>query len=98
MFVVTVEFLIAPQHVAAFEPLMAANAAASVRDEPGCSQFDVAWDPTGKPLCFLYEIYDDEAAFKAHLASAHFKDFDAKVADMIVEKTVRTWLRKEKNP
>ena len=47
MYVVTVEFVIKPEQVEAFAPLMAANAAASVRDESGCSQFDVCWDPEG---------------------------------------------------
>ena len=76
---------------------MAANAAASVRDESGCSQFDVCWDPEGRPVCFLYEIYDDATAFQAHLASPHFKAFDVQVAQMVAEKTVRIWTRKEHN-
>ncbi|MEM7522936.1 MAG: antibiotic biosynthesis monooxygenase [Pseudomonadota bacterium] len=38
---------------------------------------------------FLYEVYDDAAAFDAHLASDHFKDFDAAVAPMVAAKTVR---------
>lgn len=97
MYVVTVEFVIKQDQVEAFAPLMAANAAASVRDEPGCSQFDVCWDPEGKPVCFLYEIYDDATAFQAHLASAHFKSFDAQVTDMVAEKSVRIWIRKEHN-
>ncbi|MCR9175718.1 MAG: antibiotic biosynthesis monooxygenase [Alphaproteobacteria bacterium] len=97
MYVVTVEFVIKQDQVEAFAPLMAANAAASVRDEAGCSQFDVCWDPEGKPVCFLYEIYDDATAFQAHLASAHFKSFDAQVTDMVAEKSVRIWIRKEHN-
>jgi len=98
MYVVTVEFVIRDGQVGAFKPLMAENAAASVRDEPSCSQFDVSWDPNGEPVCFLYEIYDDEAAFKAHLASAHFKRFDAAIAEMVADKTVRIWTREEANP
>jgi (4S)-4-hydroxy-5-phosphonooxypentane-2,3-dione isomerase len=95
MYVVTVEFVIKPEQVEAFAPLMAANAAASVRDESGCSQFDVCWE--GRPVCFLYEIYDDATAFQAHLASPHFKAFDVQVAQMVAEKTVRIWTRKEHN-
>ena len=51
----------------------------------------------GRPVCFLYEIYDDATAFQAHLASPHFKAFDVQVAQMVAEKTVRIWTRKEHN-
>lgn len=97
MHVVTVEFRIRPDRLAAFKPLMAENAAASAREEPGCRRFDVAYSPDGAPVCFLYEVYDDAAAFQAHLASAHFKRFDAAVTEMIADKTVRAWTLEETN-
>ena len=54
---------------------MLANAKVSRETEPGCRQFDVCVEAdTGRT--FLYELYDDRAAFEAHLASAHFKAFD----------------------
>jgi (4S)-4-hydroxy-5-phosphonooxypentane-2,3-dione isomerase len=40
------------------------------------------------------EVYDDRAAFDAHLAAAHFKRFDAAVAPMVASKAVRI-LRRE---
>jgi len=87
MFAVTVTFALKSGARAEFLPLMVENAAASVRDEPGCHQFDVCLgdDPD---MVFLYEIYDDGSAFEAHLQSAHFKSFDAAVAGMIANKTV----------
>ena len=42
---------------------------------------------------FLYEVYDDRAAFEAHLSMPHFKAFDAATADMIRSKTVRALTR-----
>lgn len=42
---------------------------------------------------FLYERYDDRAAFEAHLASTHFKTFDAMVAPCLEAKTVATCVR-----
>ena len=36
----------------------------------------------------LYEIYDDDAAFEAHMRSAHFVQFDAESAPLIVDKSV----------
>ena len=87
-YVVTVHFEIEPDRLDAFMPLMRANAEASVRDEPGCRRFDVCVDPDDPTHVFLYEVYDDRAAFDAHLASVHFKEFDAAVAPMLAAKAV----------
>lgn len=91
MFAVVVTFQIAPDTWDDFMPLMSRNAATSLAEEPGCRQFDIATDPARPHEVFLYELYRDAAAFDAHLASAHFKAFDAAVADMIAEKSVRTY-------
>ena len=76
MYAVTVVFQIKAEAVEDFLPLMIANAEASLKDEPGCRQFDVCTDP-----------------FQAHLQTPHFKSFDAKVAGMIAQKTVRTYAK-----
>ena len=60
-----VEFLIKPEHVAAFGAAIIDNARASRETEPGCRQFDVCTDPARPGLYFLYELYDDEAAVRA---------------------------------
>ncbi len=91
MFAVTVMFEIKETHVSEFLPLMIANAQASLTSEPGCKQFDVCRNPANPQEIFLYELYDDEAAFKVHLQTDHFKSFDAKVASMINEKIVQTF-------
>ena len=65
MFVVIVFFEAKAAHVADFKEAILINAKASVDDEPGCRQFDVSQDPKDEAAFFLYEIYDDEAAFKA---------------------------------
>lgn len=91
MFVVTIEFEIKPEAVAAFMPLMLDNAATSLTDETGCQRFDVCAAPDSAAKVFLYEVYDDKAAFDVHLASPHFKSFDAAVADMIASKSVATY-------
>jgi autoinducer 2-degrading protein len=94
-FVVTVEFEIHPLHLGAFLPLMRENARASRESEPGCRQFDVCTDPSRPNAVFLYEVYDDRAAFDAHLASSHFRRFDAAVSGMTAAKTVRLLQRVE---
>ena len=92
-FAVVVTFQIKPGQMAAFMPLMEQNAATSLALEPGCHQFDVATDAARPDEVFLYEIYTDAGAFEAHLASAHFKAFDAAVSPMIADKVVKTYAR-----
>lgn len=90
-FAVVVTFQIKPGHLEPFLVLMRANAQSSLTQEPGCRQFDVATDPDSPGEVFLYEVYDDAAAFQVHLDSDHFKRFDAAVVDMVAHKHVRTY-------
>ena len=91
MYAVVVRFRIAAGEMENFLKLMRENAQTSLKDEPGCHQFDVATDTSRPNEVLLYEIYSDRAAFDAHLASAHFKAFDTAVIDMVASKEVRTY-------
>lgn len=95
MFVVTVQFKIHPGREAAFLSRVSEQARDSLAREDDCLQFDVATPADRQDEVFLYEIYRDAAAFQAHLASAHFKAFDAAVADWVAQKSVATWVRVE---
>lgn len=90
-FAVVVTFEIAPGQMSAFLPLMQDNARASLKNEAGCQQFDVATDPSRPNQVLLYEIYDDADAFAVHLCSKHFMAFDAAVSTMIADKGVWTY-------
>jgi autoinducer 2-degrading protein len=94
-FVVVVEFAIRPAHADAFREAMVENARRSLDAEPGCVQFDVCVDPGDPARVFLYERYVDEAAFRAHLAAAHFLAFDRLTAPWVQDKAVRTLRRIE---
>jgi quinol monooxygenase YgiN len=89
MLVIVVEFRILPAHVQAFHQAIVDNARESVESEVGCHQFDVCHDPADPALFYLYELYDDEAAFQVHLASAHFLQMNAATAPWVASKTVR---------
>ncbi|MEL6374634.1 MAG: putative quinol monooxygenase [Pseudomonadota bacterium] len=93
MFVVVVFFEIKPERIESFRHAMLRNARISVEREPGCSQFDVSIDPTDGGSFFLYEVYDDEAAFNAHTQSDHYKAFAETVASWVVSKRVLTYER-----
>ncbi len=90
--VVTVVFRARPEHRDDFRAAMVENATASRTVEPGCRQFDVCEKADGSEI-FLYEVYDDEAAFRAHLASDHFKRFDATTTPWVAEKLVTVYQR-----
>jgi autoinducer 2-degrading protein len=87
--VVLVEMLVKPSFVAQFRDLMAANAKASVELEAGCQRFDVLCDPAEPRRFVLYEIYDDEDAFVAHLASSHYLSFAASIDNQIDQRAIR---------
>ncbi len=92
MFVVTVLFEPIPEHAAEFRAAMIANARASREREPGCRQFDVCSEPQ-RGTVFLYEVYDDRQAFDAHVASEHFRAFDAATRGWVASKTVAVYER-----
>ncbi len=91
MYAVCVTFKLKEGQTTAFMPLMRENAQTSLRDETGCLQFDVLSDPSKPDGVFLYELYENRAAFDAHLQSRHFQHFDAATAGMIDSKDVQTW-------
>lgn len=72
MFVVVVFFEAKPAHVADLGMALLAHARVSLEMQAACRQFDVSQDPIDPAGYFLYEVYDDEAAFKAHCDSEWF--------------------------
>ncbi|MBT3661785.1 MAG: antibiotic biosynthesis monooxygenase [Rhodospirillaceae bacterium] len=91
MFAITVTFHVQPEHIASFDTVMAAQVRNSVEREPGCHRFDVCKDPDDPARTFLYELYTDADAFQDHLASDHYKNFDATVALWLTSKAVEKW-------
>jgi quinol monooxygenase YgiN len=87
-YVVAVDFAATPENYAKLKELLVSNASASVANEPGCRQFDVYEVQSVPNHVFLYEIYDSEDAFKAHLNSTHYKEFAAATSSIITSRSV----------
>lgn len=87
-FVILVDFRLKPGAKAAFRRLIDENARASCRDEPGCRRFDVLETAKDGDRILLYEIYDDRAAFDAHMKTRHFARFNEDSAALVADKTV----------
>lgn len=88
-YVVLVEFTLKTGGLEPFKTAVLANAASSVRDEPGCRRFDVLLPREGADRIVLYEIYDDEAAFAAHRQTRHFARFETATRDLVAGKAVQ---------
>jgi autoinducer 2-degrading protein len=80
MFTLVVDLNVKPGMRDRFLAAIEANATASLRDEPGCVRFDVVQDNDDPDHFFLYEVYEDEAAFRAHRAAPHFPRWRAAAA------------------
>jgi len=75
MFVVVVEFTVRAEFIEPFQNRVMQQAQDSLKLEVDCHVFDVCVCCGKESRVLLYEIYTDRAAFDAHLASAHFRDF-----------------------
>jgi (4S)-4-hydroxy-5-phosphonooxypentane-2,3-dione isomerase len=91
MHIIVVFFEAKSAHVADLGTALLLQARTSLDIEEGCRQFDVAQDPIDPAGYFLYEIYDDETAFRRHLDSAHYKAFAARVEPWVASKKVLTY-------
>ncbi|MDU8910309.1 putative quinol monooxygenase [Aestuariicoccus sp. MJ-SS9] len=88
MYAVTVTFKLRPGTAPRFLELVRTNAAASLRDEPGCHRFDVCHAEDRPDEVFLYELYGTRADFDAHLATPHFARFDDAIGDLVEDKHI----------
>ena len=62
-----------------------AGLAADVRTEPGNVAFDAYQLADDETKFFVYEVYADEDAFRAHLAAPYGKPFNDALNPLIVE-------------
>ena len=93
MIIVVVFFEIKTDKADQFKQAMVAQAKLCLEREPGCRQFDVAEDPVDPKSFFLYEVYDDEAAFKAHQEYPHFHEYRERAKDWIASRKILTYRR-----
>ncbi len=91
MLVVIVFFEAKQAHVSDLGTALLAHARTTLEHETGCRQFDVSQDPLDPAGYFLYEVYDDEAAFKLHCDGARFAEVEARCTPWIAHKKVLTY-------
>ena len=87
-YVVVAQFEVKAGQLSAMVDAAKIDAAASVANEPGCRRFDVLVPRDGAERVVLYEIYDDEAAFQAHLETPHLKAFRDAIGPLVRDRQV----------
>ena len=87
-FVITVAFDLHDGALREFLPMIVENANRSRSVEPGCERFDVLVPKDSSNQVFLYEIYNDKAAFGEHLKAQHFLDFNSASARLVKAKKI----------
>jgi (4S)-4-hydroxy-5-phosphonooxypentane-2,3-dione isomerase len=88
MYVNAVDLDIVPAERDNFLAAIKENGAAAAQ-EPGCKRFDIVNLASDPNHFFLYEVYDNEAALKAHRETDHFKKFAATIAKMVAKREAR---------
>jgi autoinducer 2-degrading protein len=88
MYVNAVDLDIVPAERDNFLVAIKENGAAAAK-EPGCKRFDIINLASDPNHFFLYEVYDNEAALKAHRETDHFKKFAATIAKMVAKRETR---------
>lgn len=91
MYVVTVVFKVKPEAKEDFHKLVLQQAKNSLEKEEGCHRFDVCFDDRRPDMVFLYEVYDDTAAFDQHRETEYFKAYREASAPLLVSRAVNTW-------
>jgi quinol monooxygenase YgiN len=57
--------------------------------EPWCREFNITVLANNPNHVFLFEVYDNEDALKAHLQTPHYLKFRAATQGMVVDRNVR---------
>ena len=64
--------------------------AAAIKTEPGCSEFDITVSQKDPNHLFIFEVYENAAAFDAHLKSDHYKKYAATAKDVVTKREVHS--------
>ena len=77
------EIEIDPAQLEAYKAAVKEQIEAAVRLEPGVLALYSVADKDNPALVFVFEMYADPDAYKAHLETAHFKKYKVATQDMV---------------
>ncbi|RON80583.1 antibiotic biosynthesis monooxygenase [Pseudomonas fluorescens] len=82
------QLVIDPAQLAAYQTAVKEEIADSVRLEPGVLAIYSVAEKDHPNRVHFFEIYANEAAYKSHIASAHFQKYVNTTKSMIVSRTL----------
>ncbi len=88
-FAIFVTIKLKPKKAAAFRPLILENAAASVRKEKNCLQFQVLTDELNPDIFYFYEVYTNAKGLEIHRETPHYKKYDIASRNLIAERSIQ---------
>jgi quinol monooxygenase YgiN len=80
------ELEIIPAHLEAFKAAVKEEMETSVRAEPGVLAIYAVSEKDYPTKLKFFEVYTDQAAFNAHIESAHFRKYRSTTKDMITSR------------
>jgi autoinducer 2-degrading protein len=89
LYVNAVDIDVVPGQVENYLAALKENAAASVKEEPGCHVFEITVSQKDPNHVFIFEVYDSAAALDAHRQTDHFKKYATITKDMIAKRDAR---------
>lgn len=91
MVVVVVFLEVHRAHEASMRSAIMTHARTCRAMEPGCVRYDVSLDPLDAASFLIYQVYENEAAFRAHKELPHYAAFRLKVESWIKSRRVLTY-------
>jgi (4S)-4-hydroxy-5-phosphonooxypentane-2,3-dione isomerase len=85
MYVVCVSVWVKTEHVKDFIAATIENGRATRAGEPGNIRFDMSQGVDDPARFFLYEVYDSDAAFRAHQTTEHYLKWRQTVIDWMAQ-------------
>jgi autoinducer 2-degrading protein len=89
MIVLIARYYVKPGQVEAVVEALRRMAPLVAQHEPGCLVYRVSRSDDDQNLLLLYEEYADEAAFRGHRETAHFKHWIERTAVPLLERRER---------
>ena len=80
------ELRIAPEHLDAYTKAVRKEMEISVRVEPGVLAIHAVAEKEDPTSLRFFEIYADEAAYRSHIASPHFREYFETTKHMILSR------------
>ena len=88
LYINAVEIDVVPGQIENYLAAIKEVGAAAIKTEPGCSEFNITVSQKDPNHLFIFEVYDNAAAFDAHLKSDHYKKYAAAAKDIVAKREV----------